>query len=583
MSNHGPVIGRRADLDWIRVAAFGLLIVYHVGLVYGPWDWHIQSLHRFGWIHEAVLVTNPWRLTLLFLVSGAALRFMTLRRTPGDVTRARLERLVPPLVFGTAVLVPIQSWIEALDKGYWSGGFFHWLVREFGLTGLSDGVPVNHLWFVVYIAAYSLAAIAIWARTDLSRWEEALASRLGGWPLLVYPAAYLIAVRIVLYPFFGLTNQLPIDWYNHALSFGAFLFGFLLVRREAIWRALERHRWLSLGVAALALPVMMAQNWHPGGGAFLGVPRAVVYGIDQWATIAAILGFASRHLRSANTPQLKYLTDAVFPCYLAHQTVLVAAVWMLKPAGLPAVVEALCLIAITFAGSFLIYEMVRRVPILRPLWGLKPGETARFARRRLLLRVGVVAPVFAVACVGLAVATYPGFDHARQYLSELGGASHSRPVIFNTGVFIAGLMAALAGVGFGLAVYGLTKARVVGFLTAAVFVAAGAGLSLSTLYPWPDPRHMVINLGLGIQLAPLLLLWGLAQRRDMSRLKWFLGAVFVLMAALTVTTKHLVFPGTVTDANVGWWERAYVLVLVGWVGVAAFVLERRLRIEAAAS
>ena len=48
------------------------------------------------------------------------------------------------------------------------------------------------------------------------------------------------------------------------------------------------------------------------------------------------------------------------------------------------------------------------------------------------------------------------------------------------------------------------------------------------------------------------------------------------MAFLTVMTKHLVLPGTVNDANVGWWERAYAIVLVGWVGVAAFLLERRL-------
>ena len=116
-----------------------------------------------------------------------------------------------------------------------------------------------------------------------------------------------------------------------------------------------------------------------------------------------------------------------------------------------------------------------------------------------------------------------------------------------------------------------------GAATAVVFVLAGMGLSLSTLYPWPDPRHMVINLGLGIQLAPLLLLWGLPARRDLPRLKIFLAATFVVMAALTLFTKHLIFPGTVNPSNVGWWERAYAIVLVCWVGVAAWVLERKLR------
>ena len=68
--------GRRADLDWIRVGAFGLLILYHVALVYGPFDWHVRSSHTFGWLREALLVTQRWRLTLLFLVSVAALRFI---------------------------------------------------------------------------------------------------------------------------------------------------------------------------------------------------------------------------------------------------------------------------------------------------------------------------------------------------------------------------------------------------------------------------------------------------------------------------------------------------------------------------
>ena len=56
----------------------------------------------------------------------------------------------------------------------------------------------------------------------------------------------------------------------------------------------------------------------------------------------------------------------------------------------------------------------------------------------------------------------------------------------------------------------------------------------------------------------------------------FLAVTFVVMAILTVLTKHLVLPGTVNDANVGWWERLYAIVLVGWVGVAAWVLDRKL-------
>ena len=30
-------------LDWLRIIAFSLLVLYHVGMFYVPWDCHIKS------------------------------------------------------------------------------------------------------------------------------------------------------------------------------------------------------------------------------------------------------------------------------------------------------------------------------------------------------------------------------------------------------------------------------------------------------------------------------------------------------------------------------------------------------------
>lgn len=203
-----------------------------------------------------------------------------------------------------------------------------------------------------------------------------------------------------------------------------------------------------------------------------------------------------------------------------------------------------------------------------------PGS--RFRRRRALLAVGMVAPLIAFAAVVIAAVAYPGFDHARQYLSELGGATAPRPELFNTGVLVTGVGAAIAGLGFALAVVALGGGRIPAALLVCAFTLAGVGLVQASRYPWPDERHMAINLGLGIQLAPLLLLWALWRVPGVSRLRLFLGLVFVTMAVLTVLTKHLLFRGLVNDGNVGWWESGYAIVLVGWTAVAAFALERRL-------
>ena len=206
----------------------------------------------------------------------------------------------------------------------------------------------------------------------------------------------------------------------------------------------------------------------------------------------------------------------------------------------------------------------------------------RFRRRRFLLRIGIAAPILAYVSVGVAALTWPGFDHATQYISELGGAAAPHPAIFNVGVLVSGAGAGLAGIGFALAVIALGGARFSAAIIALCFGLAGVGLVLSSIYPWPDPRHLAINLGLGIQIAPLAMVWALRRLEGMERLRIFLLGVFVVMAILTVLTKHLLFKGLVNDDNVGWWERAFAIVLVGWTGVAAYVLERRLLIMARA-
>lgn len=196
--------------------------------------------------------------------------------------------------------------------------------------------------------------------------------------------------------------------------------------------------------------------------------------------------------------------------------------------------------------------------------------------RSLLLRAGAASPLIAVGFMLLAWALYPGFNSATQYLSELGGPKSPYPIFFNLGLLAVGLGGASAALGFALAVPALGGGRIVGWLVAACFLAAAVGLIAGLVFVWPDPRHNLIQLGLGIQIAPLVLIWGLRRVEGMAGLRRFLAGAAAVMLVLTVLTKHLVWPNLVNGDNVGWWERAYAIVLVGWGGVAAVAIERRL-------
>ena len=71
-----------------------------------------------------------------------------------------------------------------------------------------------------------------------------------------------------------------------------------------------------------------------------------------------------------NSAKRRYLTQAVFPVYILHQTLIVVMAHALKPAHMPPLREGAILVVMTLAISFGAFEIVRRAPLLRPLFGI---------------------------------------------------------------------------------------------------------------------------------------------------------------------------------------------------------------------
>jgi hypothetical protein len=382
---------RRLDLDWIRVAAFALLILYHVGMLYVPWGFHVKSLHESRTLEAAMIALNPWRLSILFLVSGAATRFMLDKTSPGSLARLRSWRLLVPLAFGMVVVVPPQSWAEVAQKlgyadSYWTFWLGHYLAFDQGFCPVENGrsacivLPTwNHLWFVAYLWAYTmvllaLASLAPGALAAAGRWAQ----RLSGAALLIGPALVLAAFRAVLLPRFPVTHALVDDPYAHAVYGSAFLLGFLIARSHASAEATVRLRWPALLIALAAYLLLTWLRSLPAGTP-LRMALPLVYGFDQWCWILAILGFARRWLSDRDGALLRYAAGAVFCWYIVHQTIIVVVAHWLKPLALPMAAEATIVIGATVAGCWASYEVARRVPLLRPLMGIAPEKTGREA------------------------------------------------------------------------------------------------------------------------------------------------------------------------------------------------------------
>jgi glucans biosynthesis protein C len=383
---------RRYDLDWVRIGAFMLLIFYHVGMYYVTWDWHVKSPHAAHDIEPLMMLTSPWRLSLLFLVSGVATGYLLARQGAVHFLGQRSTRLLIPLAFGMLVIVPPQSYLEVVEKLRYAGSFaeFYRLYIT-GFHGFCRGgdcliMPTwNHLWFVAYLWVYTLVLyMAVRLAPPIIPWLRQLVGRhLAGIGILLWPVAYLCAARLGLAPRFPSTHALAGDWYNHAMYLGVFLLGFSLAGARAPWATLERTRWISLGFAILGWAFLCAYFGSYEDDASipplaLKLFQRLVYGAEGWLPIAAVIGFAHRHLKHDNAARA-YLTTAIFPVYILHQTVIVVVAHTLQPAHMYPPVEALLLVLVTAAACFLGYEAIRRVRPLQPLFGVALEPRSRRA------------------------------------------------------------------------------------------------------------------------------------------------------------------------------------------------------------
>ena len=375
---------RRYDLDWLRIGAFALLIFYHVGMFYVTWDWHVKSSHASPLIEPLMQLSSPWRLVLLFLISGVATRFMADKMSTWQLTKARMGRLWPPLLLAMFVIVPPQSYYEVVEalkalngpQSPWLDNFYVKYVTACGHWCDADGCLMtptyNHMWFVAYLILYSLALLPLIPL--LRRMPTALATLIRGPGLIIAPWLFLYAARVFLMPQFGETHDFRNDWYLHVTYFGTFLFGFAIARHAPFFEGCMRWRWTALGVMGAAWAALMAYYaaW-PGDAMPPEWQRIVFRGVREmqaWTAIVAAIGFAHRHLRTHDGPMRRILTAAVFPFYLIHQTIIVVAGHYLNELHLPVAMEAMLLIVITFAGCWLFYDIGRRIPFLRIWIGL---------------------------------------------------------------------------------------------------------------------------------------------------------------------------------------------------------------------
>ncbi len=362
-------------LDWIRIGVILLLVPFHSVLTFaGGGDPVIRHQQSVPAMHIGLWFLSIWIMPVLFVVSGAASCYALQYRTPKEYAKERRAKLLRPLLSGMLLVCVPMSYLRALFIGSFHGSILQFYPVFFTSAPYPRGnFSWWHLWFLAYLYVFTLILRPLFVRMSREQTcaRVATASSIlerGLWVyFLVIPSIFTETLLRPLFP--GLQN-LVWDWANFTLYLALFLYGYLFAVNGRILENLERIRVFSLvlGTLLFLVAASLGRSWI---GSMISRIYPAYNTLMVFAWVFSVLGYARRFL-NRNGRFYLYLNNASFPLYVFHLLPISVAAYFIAKDDLNVWLKCLVIIAFAYPSTFALYEIVRRTPVIRSLFDVKP-------------------------------------------------------------------------------------------------------------------------------------------------------------------------------------------------------------------
>jgi len=342
---------RRYDIDWLRVIAIGLLLIYHVAIGFQSWGimiGFITTEKPWAALWTPMAMLNVWRIPLLFFVSGMGVYFAMQQRNWKQLITERTMRIWLPFVFGMFAMVPLHL---LLWQNYYK-------------MELNYVYDPGHLWFLanIFIYVLLLSPLLFYLKKNETGKVVGVIKKIFSNPLglLIVISAFVAEALIIKpmpYEFYAMT------WHGFFLGLLAFIFGFCFVLSgPAFWHMLVKWRWMFFVMAGTLLAFRL---FYSG----LTTPSYLIVTESQ-AWIYTVLAFSNKYLNRPSKA-LTYLSKAAYPVYILHMIFLYLGSTLIFPLSINLPLQFVFVLLFTAGGCFASYEIIRRIRFVRTLFGMK--------------------------------------------------------------------------------------------------------------------------------------------------------------------------------------------------------------------
>ena len=345
---------RKYYLDNVRWMTVVLVVIYHVIYMYNGivTDGVIGPFYEKQYQDGVQYILYPWFMILLFIVAGMSSRYDLERHTVKEFIRSRTRKLLVPSTIGLFVIGWIQGYISMSISDAFSTisdavpGFVLYLIMVLSGTGV--------LWFIQMLWIFSLILSIIRKHEKGKLYEFCGRINMAGLMLLVIPV-YLSGLIL---------NTPVIVVYRFGIYGFVFFLGYFVFAHDGVVDRLSKYAIPLIGAMTILGVIYIVLHY---GDNYAVAPTvssipAVAYG---WAACLAILGSMKRW--GDSMPKLAgAMSKRSFGFYVFHYLPLSAAAYLLhKYTDLSAMPSYLLTALAALAGSFVLYEAISRIPVIR--------------------------------------------------------------------------------------------------------------------------------------------------------------------------------------------------------------------------